>query len=175
MNYNFSLLQSMVNTLGASYSTECTDFITKASVFNQTLLLQYLMMSGHGFNQIGDFEGCKQLNGANYYIGEIGEPPVGFIGICFNDQCSTHDVLEFSHEFKKYPFSQVVDPIHEQSVMPVGGYVTLGLLGLFLTLTVISTLLVWYNQKRKGEKINFIEKFDYFSLQRSSKVFKKTG
>jgi hypothetical protein len=172
---NFSNIANLTNLLGGSYSPDCLSFILDASAHNYPLLAKYFELSGHGINQIGNFEACKQLDNSSYYLGYMGQPPVGFVGICFSDTCSSDDIKELSVLLDPYNFSSVVDPSMKQNSMPIGGYIVIGVMAIFLLLTLFSTLFVWLNQRKNNSSFGFIENYDYFAIQRSVKVFKKSG
>jgi len=61
----------------------------------------------------------------------------------------------------------------QQEALPLGGYLTLAVLALFVLLTVASTILLAMHNRTK--RFGFIARHNYFALQRSLKVFTRGG
>lgn len=70
-----------------------------------------------------------------------------------------------------FKFTKVIEP--QQEELTTGGYVTLAVLGLFILVTLLSTVLVAI--RKKTNKLTFLDSHDYFALQRSLKVFTRQG
>src|ERR1035441_7975775 len=60
-----------------------------------------------------------------------------------------------------------------QEALPLGGYITLGVLALFMFITLASTVLLAWHHRTK--KLPFIANHNYFTLQRSLKIFTRSG
>lgn len=79
--------------------------------------------------------------------------------------------MDLSHIFEGYGFAKVMQP--QQESLSVGGYMTLAVLMLFVLTVLASTILLAVHQTSR--KFGFIAKHNYFALQRSIKVFTRSG
>ena len=106
------------------------------------------------------------------------DPAPGFIGICnifahtgFSNNCTASDIKELSQTFEIFKFTEVMQPRQED--LPIGGYITLAILAFFMLVVLISTVLLEVHKRTR--RFPTIASHDYFALQRSLKVFTRTG
>jgi hypothetical protein len=89
----------------------------------------------------------------------------------FSKSCSASDIKELSETFEIFKFTDIIQP--QQEALPLGGYVTIAILAFFALVVFISTVLVEVHRRTKRFKL--IAGHDYFALQRSLKVFTRSG